>query len=414
MPERQNCDLSHYVMQSLAAGRLKCISRIPIIAGDSLELDSQIMIRLNQLRRPLAVDFKVDVFAFFCPYRYAYPQWVQHIEAGPKSTATFGVHTGFIYNGLEAMMMHNTSVPHHIWHDYANIYNCYFRDPSQPEVSLNVPQIAQTMNRDGLLCGHLKGWATAQSHMNPADGNELIPVTSGNIVFQDIRSAQSRLRNENFRDFYSSRYVEIMRDMAGSPPSDYSDNVPELVWRDSVFMSGYDVNGTSGSQLGASVGKGVAMLNFRVPRRLFTEYGTFYVFALMRLPPVFTNSVQYLDNLNRPFQHVVPSPMDNLPPVALTMQDLFWQGSPATSAGRVPVCEWYRDHPNYIASEFDSVDTGWQYFESPNTADGLISHGNVDHMFVSSGLRHAVITSQHNVDAWRPIPSASSSLLGDL
>ena len=201
--------------------------------------------------------------------------------------------------------------------------------------------------------------------------------------------------------------------MAGSAPSDYSDDIPELLWRESTFLNGYDVNGTSGAQLGASVGKGVGTVNFKMPRRLFTEYGTVYVFALMRLPPVFTNSVQYMDNLNRPYNHVIPTPGDNMPPVDLTMADLFFPGS-ITSAGRVPAYEWYRDHPNYIASEFDSVDTGWQYFVNPTTAAGLIEHGDVDHMFQSTGLRHAILTAQHNVTAWRPIPDAASSIMGDL
>lgn len=412
MPERQLCDLSHFAMQTLVSGRMKAIARLPVVAGDSFEFDSQIMVRLQQLRRPLALDFKVDVFAFFCPYRFAYgEEWISHIEEGMRSTRTFP--TFSVTDGFDALMAHRQTLPLHLWHDYANIWNCYFRDPSQAELSLTTPLTDSVTTINGLNTAHLKGWGTAQSHMDATDGNELVSVTSGNIKFSDIQRAQSRVKAENFRDFYSSRYVELMASLGGSPPSDYSDNVPELVWRDSLWLSGYDVNGTSGAQLGASVGKGVGMLNLRIPRRLFTEHGTLYVFAVMRLPPVFTNAVQYLDNFNRGFQPVVPMSDVNLPPVQLTMSDLFF-GTGGGSAGRVPYYEWYRDHPNFVHRDFIHLDTGWQYFTSPNNAAGVIEHGNLDAAFQSPGMRHAILTCQHNISAWRPIPPASASINGDL
>lgn len=414
MPERQLVDLSHFVQQTLTAGRLKCIARLPVIAGDSFDFNSQIMVRLNQLRRPLAVDFKLDVFAFYCPYRLSYPGFVGHIEQGFKSAFTFPTFSGFVHNGFEAQMFHRTQIPRHGWMDYCDIWNNYFRDPSYPEQDRTTPTIDATMNREGFNTANLKSWGTAQSLMPDTDGDSAINVNSGKIQFMDIQRAQTSLRNEHFRDFYSSRYVEIMRSMSGVAPADFTDGVPELLWRESTFLNGYDINGTSGAQLGAAVGKGVGMVNLRIPRRLFAEHGTVYIYALMRMPPVFINAQQYLDNMNRPFNYIVPQAGDNFPPVALTMEDLFENGSSATPAGRVPAYEWYRDHPNFIGSEFDSVDQGWQYFQEPTTTDGLVMHGDVSHVFQSSGLRHAVLTAQHNIEAWRPLPSPSSSIMGDL
>ena len=65
--ERELCDLTHQSLQPMDIGRLMCLSRIPVIAGDSFEFNSSFLFRLNQLRRPLVLDIKMDVFVFFCP-----------------------------------------------------------------------------------------------------------------------------------------------------------------------------------------------------------------------------------------------------------------------------------------------------------------------------------------------------------
>ncbi|MCA0422509.1 MAG: hypothetical protein LCH61_04150 [Proteobacteria bacterium] len=410
--ERELCDLTHQSLQPMDIGRLMCLSRIPVIAGDSFELNSSFLFRLNQLRRPLVLDIKMDVFVFFCPYRYAYPDWVSYIESGTKEAFTFptisaGIHT-------QPWLCLNTAVyPRHIWADAARIWNYYFRDPSWAEISETSPIVDNASRRYGLKTAHLKSWGTAQAlNADLTDSIYNLDSSAPTISVYDIQDRLNKAKGETFRDFVSQRYTEILKNMTGVEPSDYSDNVPELVWSESGWMSGFDINGTSGADLGASVGKAVGQVNLRMPRRLFSEHGTLYVFGLLRMPPVFIEAKQYLDDMNRPFQHIVPSSA-NLPPVKLTMEDVF-EGGGAASLGYVPSYEWYRDHPSYIHYDMYGSDTGWQYLPKPASPSATIEVGNYDAMFQTLRNRHAIASCRHGVTAWRPLPSASGSVFGDL
>ena len=136
MAERELCDLTHQVQQTLDIGKLKAIARYPVLAGDSFEFNSSILYRLNQLRRPLALDVKADVFVFFCPYRYAYPEWVQYIEQGYNEAVTFSTYTTTDF-GPSFLLTGKRTFPKHLWHDTCNIWNNYFRDPSWSEMDGN-------------------------------------------------------------------------------------------------------------------------------------------------------------------------------------------------------------------------------------------------------------------------------------
>src|SRR2546428_13821957 len=57
------------------AGPIGClitISTIPVIAGDSFEMDAVGALRLSPLRRGLAIDSTVDIFTFYVPHRHVY------------------------------------------------------------------------------------------------------------------------------------------------------------------------------------------------------------------------------------------------------------------------------------------------------------------------------------------------------
>ena len=70
MPDRNLFDLSHYSLMAGNIGRLQTLSLIPIVAGDSITLNLDTVIRLTQLRRDMVIDAKVDLFAFYIPHRH--------------------------------------------------------------------------------------------------------------------------------------------------------------------------------------------------------------------------------------------------------------------------------------------------------------------------------------------------------
>ena len=47
-------------------------SVIPVIAGDSLEIDFKSVFRLSPLRRNMYLDCMVDLFLFYVPHRFIY------------------------------------------------------------------------------------------------------------------------------------------------------------------------------------------------------------------------------------------------------------------------------------------------------------------------------------------------------
>src|SRR5437879_13487849 len=70
--ERMPHDLSHLGFLAGQIGRLITISSIPVIAGDSFEMDAVGALRLSPLRRGLAVDSPVDIFTFYVPHSLVY------------------------------------------------------------------------------------------------------------------------------------------------------------------------------------------------------------------------------------------------------------------------------------------------------------------------------------------------------
>lgn len=410
MAERSQCDLSHYSLHALDIGRLLGLARIPIIAGDSMSMNSDFTFRLSQLKRPLALDPTADVFAFYVPYRYTYgQQWINYIEAGTEEGTTFPL-VGT--KEQPALCCNLTTYPKHIWQDYARIWNNFFRDPAQAELGLDTPQESDAVRKYGLLCNHMKSWGTAQARL--ADlGHAHYNLPAGTVDIFDIQHALGKGRNKSYRDFIASRYSEIMQGLSGSSLNENIDNRPELVWRESVKFSGFDINGTAGADLGKSVGKGICTVNFNMPRRFFPEHGTLYIFALVRFPPVFTQTVHYLDQFNRAFRHVVPMDDIPMPPVELRMSDLF-QGGSSESAGYIPSYEWYRCHPNFVQDHMHEWDRNWQYLDRPATTDAAVRVGNYNNAFATMHFRHCIVQCDHRIDAWRPIPSGYSSIMTEL
>lgn len=406
---RERCDLSHQVLTCSDIGRLVGFGRIPVIAGDSISTESVVSIRLAQLRRPLTVDIKVDLFAFYCPYRFTYGEdWRDYIQNGGQEGVTFGTITASVAQSW--LLMNDVVMPEHVYTDAVSIFNNFFKDPS--EASMSLTPLTGINRYRGPLCYHLKGWGTAQSFLASGSSGEFnAPVVAAEVSVFDIQTAAFRTKQKNFRDYISSRYVEIMRDMSGMNVSDSSDDRPELLWRESHWMSGYDINGTAGAEFGLTTGKAVSEIQFRMPPRAFAEHGTVYFFALCRMPPVFDQMRHYLDTFNRPFEDVVPGP-SAFEPKDLLMSDVFATTS-SSSLGFVSRWDWYRTHPSFVNDAFNLSDTGWQFLDEPQTPLAAIQCGNYDDMFQGAlPTRQYTLNCSHRISAMRPLPSQDSSMFG--
>ncbi len=411
MGNRQVVDLTHQVIQSTKIGRLTGLMRVPVCAGDSLELNSNILVRLAQLRRPLAVDVKCDLFVFHCPYRHTYTSdWVTYMETGGKEAITFGT-VGSSTVKFHANLCNEGPYPLHVWADYARIYNQWFKDPTWTAESETTPPAAQGDDLSyGLRIGHLKSWGTAVSGLHDNADTEFDIDTSGaTINMYDIQAGHTKLRNEAFRNFISSRYSEIMgsrTDMSVSPEIDFR---PELCYQESQWVSGFDVNGTSGAEHGSAVGKAVAGINLRMPRKAFREDGTVYVFAALRFPAIYKEAIQWYDNLNRAYEDIIPSGMTNLKPFELTLGDV-WDGGGATVLGHVPHFEWLRHHPSWVGEKIYSTESGWPVLDKPTSHLIATQAIEMASIFQTTPIGEAIYSCRHDLTGYRALPDALDSV----
>src|SRR5688572_6781580 len=116
--ERMPHDLSQLGFLAGQIGRLITISTTPVIAGDSFEMDDVGALRLNPLRRGLALDSTVEIFTRYVPHRHVYSeQWSKFMKDGDHATPHPTVNTtGYIDHAAFLATMHpdNHTTPEHL------------------------------------------------------------------------------------------------------------------------------------------------------------------------------------------------------------------------------------------------------------------------------------------------------------
>src|SRR5256886_1401852 len=134
--ERMPHDLSHLGFLAGQIGRLITISTTPVIAGDSFEMDAVGALRLAPLRRGLAIDSTVDMFAFYVHHRHVYgEQGIKFMKDGVNATPLPTAHTtGYIDQAacLGTINPDTNKVRQHLFQGYLQIYHSYFNAPRRP------------------------------------------------------------------------------------------------------------------------------------------------------------------------------------------------------------------------------------------------------------------------------------------
>src|SRR5690349_281917 len=129
--ERMPHDLSHLGFLAGQIGSFITILTIPVIAGDSFEMDVVGVLRLSSLLRCLALYFTVVIFTFYIPHRHVYgEQWIKFMKDGVNATPLPTVNTtGYIDHAafLGTINPDTNKIPKHLFQGYLNIYNNYFK-----------------------------------------------------------------------------------------------------------------------------------------------------------------------------------------------------------------------------------------------------------------------------------------------
>lgn len=422
--ERVQYDLSHDTHLVGAIGCLQTLSMVPVLAGDSMELNYEGVFRLSPLVRYMHLDVQVDLFAFYRPHRHAYGQdWIDFIKSGVDEAVTLGTQTLGAGVDLNAMGFYSSAaatLPAWIPSAYVAIWNRYFRDPADVAGELaenyftTVASSDQTINY-GLGCCHLKRmWNTGMlTTLTTADYR--LTLSGGEVDLYELSSLQGRLKTELEREWFSVRYSDLLESVFGSGGvSTDADQRPTLLMRVTQWLSGHDIDGTDNATLGFNTGKGVGVCRMSFPWKFFPEHGSLWIMALLRIPPTHTRECHFLVYKSQPTYLEIsgdPELYARKGPYALNGNEVF-QGSGSVALGNVPYGQWFRYHPSYAHRQFEVI-TGHPFLTSVPTSrnDAIyITHDEYDSMFHNIQLKHWQAHSWIDLQARRYVPEVNDSI----
>jgi len=306
---RNSYDLSHLSMQIGCVGSLQTLSCIPVVAGDSVDIDMASVFRFSPLRRQLYLDANVDLFAFYVPHRHIYgDDWNTFIKSGVDESVSLGTDTPTSTVDLNCLGLRcepSAALPRWLTRGYIQIWNRYFRDPSDVAGILAEDFLTTLGATDrrilvGLSTAHLKSLSTATILTTLTTADYRLPLDTGEVNLNQLVQLKGRLKTELAREWFAVYYSDIVKHTWGANVNTDADKRPTLLMRDSGWMSGYDVDGTDDASLGNYSGKAQAVRHMRVPFKFFPEHGAVWLMAVVRFPFVHTLETHYLVRKTNP------------------------------------------------------------------------------------------------------------------
>lgn len=417
--ERIPHDLSHLVFEAGKIGRLKVVSWTPVVAGDSFELDMVGAIRLSPLRRGLAVDSRVDLFTFYVPHRHIYgEEWIQFMKDGvnAKPLAPVTCSRGWDSAQYLATIPSSTlKVPKFLHQGYLNIYNNYFKAPWMDDLTYANPSNMEGEDvHFGVRACNLKTIWTAPLPPDTEMSHSMKTETNS-IDIMGLQAAYAQLHTEQERDYFMTRYRDIVNEFGGSTSYD-ADNRPLLVMHSEFWASGYDVDGTDQSSLGQFSGRVQQTFKHSVPRFFCPEHGTMFTLALVRFPPTHEMEMHYLvgkEDLTYTDLACDPALMANLPPREVNMKQFFHSGD-ANAKFKIAEGQWYRMQPDRVALPYNYLD-GFPFYSAMPSNDikqrVLVNTDNYDEVFQSMQLAHWNMQTKFNCTIYRNMPTTRDSIM---
>lgn len=89
MKKRHVHDLSNYDWSTLRAGEISPIKVVEVLGGDTLEIKSEAILRLDALDAPTMHPLKARIFHFYCANRQVSPGWNNFITQGANGVNTY-------------------------------------------------------------------------------------------------------------------------------------------------------------------------------------------------------------------------------------------------------------------------------------------------------------------------------------
>jgi len=421
---RNRYDLTHYTFMVGNINQLQTLSVIPVVAGDSMKLDFVSVFRLSPLRKNLTLDVEVELFLFYHPYRRVYgnSNWPLFITGGWDESISLTTRT--LTGATQIFGCHTSAgqtVPEWMTFSYINIYNRYFKHPSDADFAVSYfDAIADgdTRLQHGLQTGFKRRVWNSQVTATTGTPDYRFALTDGNTTVDLINqaAAKGQFKSERRREFYANRYNEIMQAQFGATQHEDVENIPELIYHQKCFVGGNDIMGTDDATLGKYTGVAKSVCAMSVPKRFFNEHGTLWLMCLPRFEPVINLENHYLSmtaRANPSYAELAGDPelFKTKGPVTLNIAD-YILGSSLTDAGIVPYGQWYREQPHRVHSIYQTV-TGFPFVNQTFSSVTDIKYVPLSAwqpMFQSTELAQWQIYGKVNLVADRVIPEVSTSV----
>ena len=444
MDKRCFYDLSHFSFLTGRIGRLQTLAVLPVVAGDSLEIMMEGVFRLSPLRRQLVMDCRVDLMAFYIPHRHIYgDSWINFIKGGVDENVNLPTDV-LSHNDLSCIGVnidsdrHSTfnTIPRWLGRGYMNIWNRYYKHPSSDsepdDMLVRAMNTPANTRRYGMLCCRIKRpWNTGMPISDVADRE--VSTTGNKFDILDLERVKARYKTEQIRDWFGQRYNDLLSTTWNSTVNIDADERPELLMRNTLHLSGYDVDGTDDASLGSYSGKASSLLKFGVPRRYFSEHGAVWLMCLLRFPPVHYSEISPLFRASNPtYKEIAGDPSVYMSEAPVQLDSSQWwadQTSGGTLDSRspsittndrglaeqvIPFGQQYRSHPSRVHDDYRSVQ-GFPFVSEGHTSvvpfpTIMITDGEYDSVFQTQQLAQWQAQCRINVGAYRYIPGPLTSI----
>lgn len=392
---RNRYNLSHKSHIVGQIGRLQTVSVIPVVAGDSLEINLNGILRLAPTRKEIVAECQIDICAFYVPHRHAYgTDWTNLITMGLQAPTTLPAGPAVnadsrdpFYLGIRTC---GANINKALNYGYNAIYQRYFAVPTTasngtwsfantgfypngttsdlsnhrrfgaraarlPHI-LNGGTLVNGSNAGGFIRNYTENdWGVQIPQDTPTAGTALLDI-------RDLKAIQSRYRSIQQQNYFDQYYTDVIAqkwDTKGVNTD--ADQRPTYLGRNTTLLSGHDVDGTDDATLGSYVGKTVGPIRFSMPRRFFPEHGNVWILMLPRFPLVHTKEQHPLLATAQPDQRILvgdPQVWAGEKVVAYDPGKWMSGGStwvPDVDAMQQPYGQEYRYQPNRIHPVFEEI-----------------------------------------------------------
>lgn len=403
---RSAYNLSHLAHLSGQIGRIQTVSVIPVVAGDSLSARISGILRMAQTRKEIVSECQIDICAFYVKHRHLFGNaaWMEFVRKGIQGDVTDNPFTGIavgasyrnpFYLGIKTC---GATVNPALVQGYNFIYTRYFGVPSThnngefnftaaysgspqgPASNQFYPTNetwANNMRQFGAMAARLPhilnslsvinntGASGFDQDLSAADYGVLINDTTPNVGLLDIRDLEaikSRYSDVQEANYFAQYYDDLLehRWHAKGVTSD-ADPKPEMIGRETHFISGRDIDGTDDATLGTFVGKSLDGIKFGFPRKYFPEHGNVWIMMVLRFPLVHTKEQHPLLATATPDATLLlgdPKIWQGQKPIAFDPGKYLSGGSiftPDINSYVTPYGQEYRYQPNRIHPVFETI-----------------------------------------------------------